>query len=337
MSQWLYEKGIGEERAIRIANGQIIETIIVDECRDLALGAVVRGQVASTTKGANRARIKLETGGEVMLQPLPKGLTEGTTVTGEIVREALSEASGVHHRLKLPIIKVCENAVLPRAAPSLWNQLSAGDVPVKLCNNPVNDEFAQSGFFDLLEEVESGTVAFPGGTLIISPTPAMTVIDVDGDGPALSLAKTAAIAIAHAISRLGIGGAIAIDFPTLQTKSDRSAVTEQFDAALSDPWSFPHERTAINGFGLMQVVRKRQRASLIERAQLHPNHFAVMQLLRRAERSPVGGFCHLHVNEHAAKLIAANPQWLTELERRTARPATVQCDVSLETHQFAIS
>jgi len=53
--------------------------------------------------------------------------------------------------------------------------------------------------------------------------------------------------------RHGIGGSIGVDFPSVQGKGPRQAVAAAIDAALEPPF----ERTALNGFGFLQLVRPR--------------------------------------------------------------------------------
>jgi ribonuclease G len=336
MSTWLYEQGIGEERAIRVHKGEIIEAIIVDADRSMALGAIVCGRITALNRQSTSARVLLTNGQEAYLSPIPDKLTEGMAVSGIITREALTEASMAHHRTKPPIIRACPVVSEPQAAPSLLQQLSQDNI-VQQCIDPAQDRFAEAGWHDLLAQAETGVVAFPGGNLIISPTPAMTLIDVDGDAPPLTLAKEAAVAAAHAILRLNIGGSIVIDFPSLPAKADRNAVADAFDTALSGARSMPHERTAINGFGLMQIVRKRQRPSLVERARNEPVRFALMQVLRRAERSDAHGPVTLNINAKAATVLDANPVWLETLSRRIGRAVSFEMDSNLEPHAFSLS
>ncbi len=126
-----------------------------------------------------------------------------------------------------------------------------------------DDHLGAAGWRDLIDEARTGNVAFPGGELRIVPTPAMTLIDVDGTLPAPELALAGAKAAARTIRRHGIGGSIGIDFPTVKGKDERQAVAEAVDSALPQPF----ERTAVNGFGFLQIVRPRRHASLIELAQ----------------------------------------------------------------------
>ena len=106
-----------------------------------------------------------------------------------------------------------------------------------------------------------GDIAFPGGRLRLAITPAMTLFDVDGDPPLPALAVAAAAAVAAAIVRHGIAGSIGVDFPTLAGRAERQAVGAAIDASLPQPF----ERTAMNGFGFLQIVR-RARAAVLARA-----------------------------------------------------------------------
>src|SRR3546814_16145476 len=78
----------------------------------------------------------------------------------------------------------------------------------------------------------------------------MTLFDVDGAAPLLDLAIAGATATAVAIRRLDIGGSIGIDLPTLGGKAERQRVVEAIDATLP----LPFERTALNGFGFLQII-----------------------------------------------------------------------------------
>ena len=77
------------------------------------------------------------------------------------------------------------------------------------------DPFEEAGWSELLEEAASGEIAFEGGALRMSLTPAMTLFDVDGGLPPAALAEAGAAAAARAIRRFGIAGSIGIDLPTL--------------------------------------------------------------------------------------------------------------------------
>jgi hypothetical protein len=61
--------------------------------------------------------------------------------------------------------------------------------------------FGAAGWDDLVAEALTRRGALAGGSLVISPTPAMTLIDVDGPPPLAALALAAVPAIAGAMRR----------------------------------------------------------------------------------------------------------------------------------------
>jgi hypothetical protein len=160
------------------------------------------------------------------------------------------------------------------------------------------------GWNDLLDEARSCRVEFAGGSLGIFATPAMTLIDVDGHLPPDELALLGASAAARAIRRLDLGGSIGIDLPTSASKAARQAAAGAIDAALPEPF----ERTAVNGFGFVQIVRPRRRASLIELAQERAE-FEARALLRRAAFERAGAKL-LVAQSAVAAVLDQHQQWV---------------------------
>ncbi|MBX9797380.1 ribonuclease [Sphingomonas sp.] len=297
MAEWLIENGIGEVRAALVDDGRIVKARI--ELPGLRLGSVVAGRLAPAR------RVRLEGGGEIALDG-PAGAPEGTAVRVRITREAIPEPG----RLK-PARGVVTDAPLA-PGPDLRARLAAGGIGVREGHAHAEDALEAAGWGELLDEATTGDIGFAGGMLRMTPTPAMTLFDVDGDGPLEPLAVAAAAAVAAAIVRHGIGGSIGIDFPTLAGKAARAAVAAAIDAALPPPF----ERTALNGFGFLQIVRPRPRAALPELLRADPLAAAARALLRRLERTPAGA-----TPEPVPPALAPHilPEWRAELARRTGR------------------
>ena len=171
-----------------------------------------------------------------------------------------------------------------------------------------------------MTEAATGEIGFGAGVLRMTPTPAMTLFDVDGSPPHEPLSIAAARAVAQSILRHGIGGSIGIDFPTLEGKGPRQAVAEALDAALP----LPFERTAVNGFGFLQIVRPRPRASIPERLAIDPIGARARALLRQWEREPPGPAPTYRVSGAVHERLMANPAWREALERRTGRPLQLE-------------
>ncbi len=301
MAEWLYEEGIGENRAILVEGGAILEAAI--ELPGLRAGAVVAARLASIAGIA-----ALEDGTEAIVSPLPPGLNEGAVFHAEVLREAIPEPG------RPKPARVRATGMPPRAGPGLASRIGA--VPLAAVGP---DRFEEAGWTELLEEASTGEIAFEGGALRMSVTPAMTLFDVDGSLPPAALAEAGAMAAARTILRLAITGSIGIDLPTLP-RDQRQASAKAVDAILPQPF----ERTAVNGFGFLQIVRRRARPSIPEILLSDPAAAAARALLRRAGRltGPV-------TIEAAPKVIAAIEPHLAALERQTGGAVDLRANPGL--------
>ena len=289
MAEWLYEEGIGENRAILVEDGVIVEAAI--ELPGLRARAVVPARLANIAGIAT-----LDDGTEAMVAPLPPGLSEGAAFHAEVVREAIPEPG----RPKPP--KVRPTDLPSRPGPTLIERVG-NPRPLPIIGP---DLFEEAGWSELLDQAATGEIAFDGGTLRMSLTPAMTLFDVDGGLPPAELASAGAAAAARAILRLGITGSIGIDLPTLP-RDGRQAPAAAVDKLLPRPF----ERTAVNGFGFLQIVRRRERPSIPELIQGDPIGAAARALLRRSGR--LTGPLTIHA---APTVIAAIERHAAALERQ---------------------
>lgn len=298
------EAGIGETRAILLERGEVVAARL-DWPGGLCSGQVEDALLIARTAGSRRGTARFANGEEALVDQLPPDAREGAPIRLKVLRGAMAEAG----RLKRAQARPTSDATCP--APPLPGQVVA--------------RFPAGIWEDVWSEAWHGTVEFAGGTLTFSPTPAMTVVDVDGDLPPPALALAAAPALAGAIRRLGLGGSIVIDFPTLSDKADRQAVDLALSAALQ---GWPHERTAMNGFGLVQLVARLERPSLLHRLALNPAGAAARMLLRRAEMVSDHG-AELLLTAHPAVRRAVLPEWERELARRTGRKIRWQEEAGL--------
>lgn len=300
MAEWLYEEGIGENRAILVERGEILEAAI--ELPGIRAGAIVEAKLVSKAGIA-----MLDDGTEAMVSPLP-AVTEGGRFRAQILRETIPEPG----RHKPPRLRPTD--LPPGEGPSLWERIGQPAAS----RGP--DRFEDAGWSELLEEAGTGEIAFPGGALRMSLTPAMTLFDVDGKMQPLELAEAGAVAAARAIRRFGIGGSIGIDLPTLP-REKRQAAAAAVDRILPQPF----ERTAVNGFGFLQIVRKRERPSLPEVLQADPTGAAARALLRRAERltGPV------ELRAAPAVIHRLKGEWVADLARRTGGAVSLRAEPGL--------
>ena len=199
--------------------------------------------------------------------------------------------------------------------PDLSARIAASGVPVTVLRPTDPDRLEQAGWSDVIDCVRRGHWDFAGGALWVDATPAMLLIDIDGEGDPLALASAGARAAAAVIRRCDIGGSIGIDFPAVPDRAGRQAIDALIDAALPPPF----ERTAVNGFGLMQIIRPRRRASLVEQVRFDPARTDAALLLRQAERAVGAGPLILTARPAVIDQIAAHPAWAELLQTRTGR------------------
>lgn len=313
VSEWLYERGIGEDRAVLVADGTIIEAAVERHDAGILAGSVIDARLID-----QKSRLALATSGEELYLPRWPALAEGQSVRVEIRRTALAERDLRKRAVAQP---VAPDTSL-QAGPTLLDRLNASGLPVRkvFVGDRALDE---AGWDETLDLADSGNMPFDGGLLRIVPTPAMTVIDVDGTATGERLAQDALIALARAIRLFGLAGNMVIDLPTLAGADARKAAAATFDTAMATA-AAAFERTAINGFGLMQVIIQRQRPSLVEQLQFHRTASAALALLRLAERARGHGPLTLSANPRVTAWLADRPALMTELGRRIGRPVGLQ-------------
>ena len=310
--QWLVEAGIGETRAILVEHGEI-RAARVQWDEGLLPGLIAEAQILALVTGGNRGHSlrgvgRFADGSEALVDQLPPGTSDGARLILRVTRAAIVERGRGKRAQARPA-----PGEAPRPAPPLIETL--GPEPARTVS-AIGTLFDAAGWPDLVEEALSGTIGFPGGSLIVSPTPAMTLIDVDGALAPHALALAAIPAIVATLARFDLAGSIGIDFPTLALKADRQAV----DTALAHTLTaggFRGERTAMNGFGFVQLVSRLERPSLVALYAARPVAAAARVLLRRAERVAEPGA--LLLTAHPAVRRAVRADWLDELARRTAR------------------
>lgn len=306
MAEWLYEEGIGENRAILVEDDDILAAAI-ELPGELRCGSVLGGRLVRIAIPGRRGIVATDRG-EVMVEPLPKELTEGQKVRVEIVREPIAEPG------KAKFAKGRITDAEEKEGPSLAERI--GSPPPLRPLGP--DLFHEAGWDEVIGEAIEGVIDFGGGELRMSLTPAMTLFDVDGFLPPFELALAGAEAAAYAIRRLDIGGSIGIDLPTVASRDERLRIVAALDAVLPRPF----ERTAVNGFGFLQVVRRRERRSIPELIQWDAAGAAARDLLRTAERA-VGG-CELAAGPDVIARLRAEPDWLETLARRIGGPVALR-------------
>ena len=320
MPEWLVEKGIGETRAALVDNERIVEARI-ELTGTVPAGTILQARLVDVGRNGRNGIARDEGGTDYLLPRVPREFAEGAQLNIEVTRPAIPGPEP----WKRPLAKATHDE--PRRLPALAERLRSGGASVRELTLPAHrDELAEAGWNDLIDEARTGRAEFSGGSLGLFPTPAMTLIDVDGVLPPEELAAAGAGAAAEAILRLDVGGSIGIDLPTVSGKVVRQAPAETVDAILPQPF----ERTAVNGFGFLQIVRPRPRASLLDLAQDRAS-FEARALLRDAAFEPSGPK-RLVGNPAVVAVLEANRDWIDAISRQVGGSVTLRSDRSLPIH-----
>jgi ribonuclease G len=277
-TRWVVEESPLADRAALIDGDEILAAHIALKADDHPrLGAVLEARWHNPQRinAGERppAAILLDTqGNELYLPRPPASAGPGQRLTVEVIRERVWTPRSV----KMAKVRISDAP--PAAPPTLAEMLG-----VEPLSPYQPDALESAGWSELLEQAESGRVDGDGVRLWLDTTEAMTLIDVDGSLPPDELAIAGARLAARTILRLDIGGSIGIDFPTLTSKAARNTTAEAFDVTISGPF----ERTAINGYGFMQVIRPLLRPSIIA-IMVSPN--ATNERARRSWRADYDGY-----------------------------------------------
>lgn len=309
MAEWILERGIAETRALLVEGEEVIAAKI-HWPGELAAGDVCSAKLVSSPSGLSRGVAALESGTEVLVDHLPRNLTEGADFTLRVSRAPIAER-GRHKRAHGRYVPKDEAQEVSRHA------AFAGGSAVH--------QFPAGWWEEVWASASSATLEFAGGEIVCSPTAAMTLIDIDGDLPPLDLALASIEAVARAIYWFDIGGNIGIDFPTITAKADRRKVDSALAQALS---GWPHERTAMNGFGFVQLVARLEGPSLLDRFATSRVGLCARSAMRVAERAQGAGPVLL-LRVHPALKAKIKPEWIEELAPRTGREVRMESDPGL--------
>lgn len=315
---WWIENNPGEQRAALMEQGQLVALRLV-RARSGPRAGEIYGARLRNRISPQRAVLDLGGDNEALIQPIPDA-AEGSFLAIEITRSERDEPGR---------LKPAQARLAPDRSVSRLGLVS-----------PRPDEFpgvqtiasfpAEWGVEEALDQALAGTIPFPSGALTFERTAVGLILDVDGAGDPVAVNSAAAQAVARLLRLYGVGGSVLVDFITVAGKAERLAVAQAYDeAAACDPT--PFERTAVNGFGLMQIVRPRPDPSVLDllcgtRRQGPSAETRALRLLREARHAQGAGPRRLVAAPAVAALLEIWQEEREALARRVGAPVQVIAD-----------
>lgn len=332
----LWDECPGEVRAGLLEDGKLVELRIFRPQASSLLPTTIYTARIKQRLGGGKAIVDLGSLIEAQLENAPDK-PEGHLLAVELVRSAIPEPG----RWKLPLVRTAPDVLAqstvglhPEQEPRKWfvaRMLESVDEVVCANANVARDlrsdiadeglrisidpeRIEQADLDSLVESAVSGEFAIDGGVVSIERTRAMTMIDIDGSGDPVALNLAAAREIPRLLRLLDIGGQVGIDFLAMPDRAAR----QNLDSALATACVHlgPHERTAANGFGFVQIIRPRSGASVLEiLCGITPGRLSVeskaVALLRAATRS----------HGHGKRCMVSSP---AVIERLQAWPSEIE-------------
>jgi hypothetical protein len=317
MREIAFDVSPGETRAVLFEGGVAVELHIFREGHAV-IGSVIEARIVGKQSG--RAFLQLATGEEAIISPAPSK-PEGQSVRVEITRARISEPG----ETKLATARLTDAAPVT-AGVEEWQAALIQRVDGAIA--------AGADFDDHFDIAQSGRADLDGATVWFERTKAGLVFDVDGNGDPFAINCAAAAGIARLLRLFQIGGAVMIDFVGMANKVARLAVADAFDSAsTADPRAF--ERTAINGYGLMQVIRAKSGPSILDtlfgtRRVSLCDETLILALLRAASRSQGAGVRRCLTTPALAAQLAL-PHWqplIAQAARQAGAPIEIVADTA---------
>jgi ribonuclease G len=309
----------GERRAALVEDGKIVE-LHVQRDLQMVFGECGAGRI--DRKAPSGSYIAID-GGVQLLVRGKSPAAEGERVAFEIMREAIAEPGRIKPA-EAWLVDAAPNA--PADKDAMWNGRLKRLQADATIFRPLADAF---------DCAVAGASHIGDVTVSFQRTKAGLVFDIDGIGDPLSINLAAAKEVARLLRLYQVGGMVMIDFVSVESREQRKAVAGAFDqqAALD---LRPFERSAINGYGLMQVVRARPRPSILDhlfgtRIASLCDETQAYWLLREVAQSSGFGKRVLTARTNVATLLNS-PKWQpfrAACERLTGAPLEIVADQNL--------